>query len=66
MAFKIEIDVDKCIGSGVCALIAPQVFDLDDDGTVVLLRDHADTEEQGVVQEAAAACPAWVIRTTGE
>ena len=29
---KIEVDVDRCVGAGMCALTAPAVFTQDDDG----------------------------------
>ncbi|NUT46430.1 MAG: ferredoxin, partial [Saccharothrix sp.] len=35
---KVEVDQDRCAGSGMCALTDPAVFDQDEvDGTVVLL-----------------------------
>ena len=38
---RVEVHADRCIGSGVCVLIAPDVFDQrDDDGVVVLLDEH--------------------------
>jgi ferredoxin len=56
---KMLVDIPKCIGSGQCALIAPDVFDQDDNGIVVVLReDPQDTPE---LREAAAVCPAAAI-----
>lgn len=66
MTFKVRIDADKCIGSGVCALVAPEVFDLNDDGTVVLLQEDFEDGDRPKVDEAAAACPAWVIETVSD
>ncbi|MGP4914361.1 ferredoxin [Brachybacterium tyrofermentans] len=66
-----QIDVDRavCVGAGQCALTAPDVFDQDDDGLVVLLDPNAaeDPESEGgtVVRDAEALCPSRAIRVTG-
>nr|WP_259313370.1 ferredoxin [Capillimicrobium parvum] len=51
----------KCIASGACVLAAPEVFDQDEDGIVVLLDDHPTEEHHDEVREAVRACPAAVI-----
>jgi len=59
---RVEIHVDRCIGSGVCALVAPEVFDQrDDDGVVVLLAESPADEHHDSVYEAEIRCPAAVI-----
>ena len=37
MTFKVHVDHDLCIGAGQCVLVAPQIFDQDDKGLVILL-----------------------------
>ena len=60
---KITVDQDKCVASGQCVLVAPDVFDQrDEDGIVVLLREEAQT---GTVHEAARICPALAIEVDG-
>ncbi|HEY1702755.1 MAG TPA: ferredoxin [Trebonia sp.] len=60
---KVEVDVHKCVASGQCVLIAPQVFDQrDDDGMVVLLDDTPAPEYHASVRESATVCPAAAIR----
>lgn len=60
---KIEIDVDKCVGAGVCVLAAPEVFDQnDEDGVVVVLDEAPSAPQLPKVLDAAARCPAAVIR----
>jgi ferredoxin len=35
---KVAVEQDRCVGSGQCVLLAPDVFDQrDEDGSVVLL-----------------------------
>ncbi|MCY3609614.1 MAG: ferredoxin [Acidimicrobiaceae bacterium] len=58
---KITIDVDKCIGSGSCEMIAPGIFEVGNDGLVQLLEDSPSAEHHGAVRTAAASCPTQVI-----
>lgn len=56
---KIKILRDKCISAGTCVAIAPDVFELDDEGKAVLVNpDGAD--EQAIV-DAAKSCPTQAI-----
>ena len=59
---RIEVFPDRCIGSGVCALVAGDIFDQrDDDGVVVLLAEHPTPDQEDSAHEAAVRCPAGVI-----
>lgn len=59
---KIKVDIDKCIGAGLCVLAAPQVFAQDDDtGLVVVLQEYPAADQHEAVREAARLCPALVI-----
>ncbi|MFD0210643.1 ferredoxin [Streptomyces hirsutus] len=49
----IEIDKDRCIGAGQCALTAPGVFTQDDDGFSALLPGREDGAGDPLVREAA-------------
>ena len=62
MRNRITVDHDKCIGAGLCA-VAPDYFEIGDDGKVTLLR-HGDVPEVDVptVSDAATMCPAEAIR----
>ena len=60
---KIHVDEHKCVGAGQCVMTAPEVFDQrEDDGVVILLQDHADTDLEPAVRKAAKLCPALAIR----
>jgi ferredoxin len=62
---RVTTERDRCVGSGQCALLSPEVFDQDDDGLVVVLREEpAETLRAGVAQ-AADLCPSRSIRVDG-
>lgn len=52
---NVEADRDRCIGSGQCAFAAPDVFDVDATGRVVVL-GRADPNDERV-RGAVADCP---------
>lgn len=52
------VDKDLCIGCGLCPSIAPEVFEMEDDGKAVAL--VAETSDPAA-QEAADACPVGAI-----
>jgi ferredoxin len=59
---RIVTDTGRCVGAGQCALTEPAVFDQsDEDGTVVLLTDHADGDVLKNVEEAIDLCPSQAI-----
>ncbi|WP_055712288.1 ferredoxin [Streptomyces torulosus] len=59
----VEVDVPKCVASGQCVLLAPDVFDQrDEDGLVVLVNENPPAEVHDAVRESATVCPASAIR----
>ena len=58
---EVTADRDVCIGSGNCVLTAPEVFDQDDDGLVVVL-DGVDPAQAEAVRQAVAHCPSGALR----
>lgn len=59
---RVIVDHDKCCGAGQCALLAPRVFDQQDDGKVIVLDATPPTELHAAVREAACVCPGAAIR----
>lgn len=61
----VRVDRDRCLGAGMCALTAPQVFDQDEDeGLVLLLNARPPQDQHAAVRIAAGVCPAAVITVT--
>ena len=55
---KPVVDRDLCIGCGLCPSIAPEIFEMDDEGKAIVLVEETD---DAAAQEAAAACPVGAI-----
>lgn len=53
----IRVDSGKCQGYGNCVVGADDVFDIDDDGVVVLLRREIAESDRARVDSAARSCP---------
>ncbi|GAA0644065.1 ferredoxin [Streptomyces malaysiensis subsp. malaysiensis] len=63
VTMRVEVDVPKCVASGQCVMIAPDVFDQrEEDGIVVLLDERPASELHADVRESAVVCPAAAIR----
>lgn len=58
---KVEVNEKHCVASGACVLAAPDLFDQDDDGIVLVLEEHPGETRHAAARRAAAACPAQVI-----
>jgi ferredoxin len=60
---EVSVDRERCVGAGMCALTAPEVFDQDpDEGLVMLLRAQPPREQRTAARMAAGVCPAAAIR----
>lgn len=61
----IDADPDLCVGSGMCALTAPDLFDQSqDDGTVVVLRPVPADRELDDARDAVRRCPSGALKLT--
>jgi 3-phenylpropionate/trans-cinnamate dioxygenase ferredoxin reductase subunit len=61
----IDADRDACQGYANCVVAAADLFDLDDDGLVVVLRRDIDEPDRAEAEEAVASCPAAALRLAG-
>ena len=60
---KVILHVDKCIGSGSCEMLAPDVFEVRDDGLCHILLDEPGPDLIDRVDQAVEACPTRAIGT---
>lgn len=58
---KVRVDSELCAGFGVCLGLAPEVFELHDDGYAVVLVSDVPPELEDAVREAVSQCPANAI-----
>ena len=58
---RISIDIDRCVGAGQCVLSAPDVFDQNDDGLVMVLATEPADSDGKAVQQAREICPSQAI-----
>ncbi|MFJ9713946.1 ferredoxin [Streptomyces sp. NPDC101234] len=64
---RVELDEPKCVASGQCVLVAPEVFDQrDDDGIAFVIDENPAEETLDDVREAVAICPAAAIRLAAQ
>jgi len=61
-----QVDRDLCIGCGLCAEIAPEVFELQDDGYAHVVNEDPDPSLVPKIQEAIDECPVDAIGWAGE
>jgi ferredoxin len=61
-SMKVLVDYDKCTGLGICESLAPDFFEVNDEGDLVLLKDDISDHELGAIEEAVAGCPTEALR----
>ena len=59
---KVEVDFSKCTGLGICESLAPDFFEVNDDGDLVLLKEDITDDELQAVEESVAGCPTEALR----
>lgn len=59
---KVSVDGQRCQGHTLCAMIAPDSFELDDvDGHASPASDVVPADQEDAVAEAAHSCPEQAI-----
>lgn len=54
---RIVLDKDKCSSLGMCESVAPDFFEVGDDGELTLLDPTPPEDKRALMEEAVAACP---------
>lgn len=63
MGIRVVADRRRCVGSGLCALHLPTVFDQrDTDGRVTLIEEFPDDALLPALHQAADRCPSGAIK----
>jgi ferredoxin len=58
---KIVVDFDRCESNAVCMGIAPDIFEVRDDGFLYILDENPSEARRAEVQEAVDMCPKAAI-----
>jgi ferredoxin len=61
-AGRVAVDYDLCEANGICEAIDPEVFHLDDDDNLHLLRADVTPENESRIQQAVDSCPRNALR----
>jgi ferredoxin len=59
---RVTADREVCIGAGMCVMSAPELFDQDDDGVVVVLEAEVPQVHEAAAARAVASCPSGALR----
>ena len=58
---RIVLDESKCSSRGMCEGVAPDVFEVGDDGALHLLQISPPDDRRAEMEEAVAACPTGAL-----
>ncbi len=58
---KVVVDFDACASNAVCMGIAPEIFEVRDDGYLYVLDEHPDESLREKLREAVNGCPTAAI-----
>lgn len=62
---KIVVDRKACIGVATCVVIAPDVFDLDEEGIAIVKEGALEVDDNKIIM-AAQSCPVLAIHLYDE
>ena len=62
VVMKVLVDFGKCTGLGICESLAPEFFEVNDAGDLVLLKEDVTDAELQEIEEAIAGCPTEALR----
>lgn len=63
---RVVVDYDQCDSNGLCAVVAPEIFELDDDDVLQVRAPHPEAGQWPQADEAARACPKLAITLVDE
>jgi ferredoxin len=63
---KVTVDRAKCTGLGICEAMAPDVFEVDENGDLVLLTETVSADQLDEARAAVEGCPTEALRLVEE
>ncbi len=62
---RVVVDFDKCKSNAVCMAVAPDVFEVRDDGYLYILQEEPPESLRPKMEEAVRQCPTGAISIEG-
>lgn len=62
---KIVVDRAKCAGLGLCEAVAPDIFEVEDTGDMVVHEDVVTDDRRADVEDAVEGCPMLALSLEG-
>jgi ferredoxin len=62
--YRIDLDTARCTGLGICESLAPEFFEVQDDGSLLVLGDEVEPRDVDAVRQAVEGCPTEALRMT--
>ena len=62
---RVLVDRERCVGSGSCEALAPDLFEVGDDGVVQVLRPDPAGDDAAAARDAVSACPTRALSIDG-
>ena len=59
---RVEVDLGKCTGHGICESIADDVFEVQDDGSVLIHANERPESDHERMLQAVTQCPTAALR----
>ncbi|BDX33103.1 ferredoxin [Mycobacterium antarcticum] len=59
---RVEVDLARCTGHGICESIAEDVFEVQDDGSVLIHDATRPDGDEVRMRQAVTQCPAAALR----
>lgn len=54
---RIVVDRSRCTGLGMCEAEAPDLFEVQEDGTLLVLDEHPGSAHREALEAAVDSCP---------
>jgi ferredoxin len=58
---RVVVDFDKCTSNALCMNVAPEIFEVRDDGFLYILNEEPAEAQRATVQAAVDICPNHAI-----
>ena len=62
---RVVVDFDKCKSNAVCMAVAPEVFEVRDDGYLYILQEEPPDALRPKMDDAVRQCPTGAIAVEG-